>query len=62
MWANIFSWFDKFCDATRDENGDLVWDGDHVKSRDGAPALKPQDFARLDGEVTSVSIQSSLRQ
>src|ERR1051325_3316669 len=46
-WVQIYSWLDEFCDISRDEKGDLVFNGDHVKSRNGAPALKPEDFERF---------------
>jgi len=48
LWSHIFAWFDEFCDISRDDVGNLIWDGDHAKSRDGHSALKPEDFARFD--------------
>jgi len=48
MWTQIYAWLDEFCDITRDAKGNLVFDGDHVKSRNGAPALIPADFARFN--------------
>lgn len=47
-WSRIFAWFDEFGDIQRDAKGELVWDGDHVKSRNGAPALKSEDFLKLE--------------
>jgi dipeptidyl aminopeptidase/acylaminoacyl peptidase len=47
-WSEIYAWLDEFCDVSRDVAGKLIFDGDHVKSRNGAPALKPEDFARFD--------------
>lgn len=44
----MFAWFDEFGDIARDEKGNLLWDGDHVRSRHGAPALKPEDFALFE--------------
>jgi dipeptidyl aminopeptidase/acylaminoacyl peptidase len=48
LWKRIYAWFDEFCDISRDDSANLVFDGDHVKSRNGAPPLKPEDFARFD--------------
>jgi dipeptidyl aminopeptidase/acylaminoacyl peptidase len=48
FWMQVYSWLDEFCDVSRDNIGNLAFDGDHVKSRNGAPALKPQDFARFN--------------
>lgn len=48
MWAHIYAWLDEFCDVTRDNKGDLVFDGNKVKSRDGGSPLKPEDFERFD--------------
>jgi hypothetical protein len=48
MWTQIYAWLDEFCDISRDERGNLVFDKDRVKSRNGAPPLKPEDFARFN--------------
>ena len=48
MWMQTYAWLDEFCDISRDTKGNLVFDGDHVKSRRGAPALKPDDFSRFN--------------
>lgn len=48
MWQRTFAWFDEFLDISRDPKGNLVWDGEKVKSRSGALPLKPEDFARFD--------------
>ena len=47
LWARVFAWFDDFGDISRDPRGELIWDGDHVRSRKGAPALKPEDFLKF---------------
>jgi dipeptidyl aminopeptidase/acylaminoacyl peptidase len=47
-WQQVYAWLDEFCDVSRDNIGNLIFDGDRVKSRNGAPALKPEDFARFD--------------
>lgn len=47
QWQRMLAWFDKWGDISRDANGDAVWDGDHVKSRKGTPALKPEDYAKF---------------
>ncbi len=48
VWTQIYAWLDEFCDISRDAKGNLVFDGDKVKSRNGAPPLKPADFARFN--------------
>jgi dipeptidyl aminopeptidase/acylaminoacyl peptidase len=47
-WKEIYAWLDAYCDVSRDNKGYLIFNDDNVKSRDGAPALKPDDFARFD--------------
>lgn len=51
MWHRIFAWFDEFLDVSRDQKGNFVWDGEKVRSRNGSPPLKPEDFARFN-EIT----------
>ena len=41
----IFAWLDEFGDITRDADGNLVFDGDRVKSRKAAEP-KPADGAK----------------
>ncbi len=48
VWQRTFAWFDDFGDIARDANGNMIFEVDRVKSRGGAPALKPEDFARFD--------------
>jgi len=48
MWTQIYAWLDEFCDISRDSEGNFVFNGDYVKSRNGAPPLKAKDFNRFD--------------
>ncbi|HKZ81688.1 MAG TPA: prolyl oligopeptidase family serine peptidase [Pyrinomonadaceae bacterium] len=48
MWYRTFAWFDEWSDISRDTQGNLIWVGDKVKSRNGSAPLKPEDFARFD--------------
>jgi dipeptidyl aminopeptidase/acylaminoacyl peptidase len=48
MWQRMLAWYDNHGDVSRDENGNLLFDGDRVRSRKGTPALKPEDFAKFD--------------
>jgi len=48
MWYRTFAWFDEFLDVSRDAKGNILWNGDKLKSRNGEPPLKPEDFARFD--------------
>jgi len=48
FWNQAYAWLDEFCNISRDASGNLVFDGDHVKSRNGASPLKPEDFARFN--------------
>jgi len=45
------AWFDEFLDITRDDQGNLVWQHENVRSRNGGPPLGYQDFARFDQMV-----------
>jgi hypothetical protein len=51
MWHRVFAWFDEFLDISRDQQGNLVWGGAKVKSRNGSPLLKAEDFARFDDMI-----------
>ena len=54
FWMQAYAWLDEFLDIARDAKGNPIFDGDHVKSRNGASALKPEDFARFNElELTS---------
>lgn len=59
MWHRTLSWFDEFLDLSRDAQGMLLFDGDRLKPRDGAPTLRPQDFARFDQMILKESQRSS---
>jgi dipeptidyl aminopeptidase/acylaminoacyl peptidase len=48
FWHRAYAWFDEFCDVTRDSGGNLVFDHDYVRSRNGAPPLRPEDYARFE--------------
>ena len=48
LWYRTFAWFDEWSDISRDQQGNLVWDGDNVKSLNVSPPLKPENFARFD--------------
>lgn len=47
-WQRVFAWFDDHGDISRDARGNLVFEGDRVKSRNGMPALKPENYAKFD--------------
>lgn len=57
FWTQVYAWLDEFCDISRDANGNLIFDSDKVKSRNGGPALKPEDFAKFN-EMTLKPSQS----
>jgi dipeptidyl aminopeptidase/acylaminoacyl peptidase len=48
LWSRVYAWLDEFNDVQRDNLGNFVWEGDHVKSRGTAPALTPQDFLKFE--------------
>jgi dipeptidyl aminopeptidase/acylaminoacyl peptidase len=50
VWSRVIAWFDNYGDLARDANGSLIFDGDHVRSRNGAPALTPDDFLKFDAQ------------
>ncbi|MGH7721013.1 MAG: prolyl oligopeptidase family serine peptidase [Gemmatimonadaceae bacterium] len=33
MWSEIFAWLDEFCDVSRDAGGNMIFEGDRVRSR-----------------------------
>src|SRR5262249_5668128 len=43
FWMQAYAWLDEFCDISRDDKGNIIFDGDRVKSRGGSPPLKPPD-------------------
>lgn len=43
-----FAWYDRWGDIARDEHGNMIWDGNRVKGRNGGPPLKPEDYAKFD--------------
>lgn len=47
MFQRIFAWFDGHGDIARDAAGEMIFEGNKVKSRSGAPALEPEDFSRF---------------
>jgi hypothetical protein len=51
MWSRIFAWFDEFGDIQRDTDGNIVFDGDHAKSRNGGPSLQPAAFIAFDQQA-----------
>lgn len=58
MWFRIFAWFDEWGDIARDTEGDVLWDGNRVQSRNGKPALQPGDYDechvfRPDGDAVN---------
>jgi dipeptidyl aminopeptidase/acylaminoacyl peptidase len=48
FWQQAYAWLDEFCDVSRDSYGNIVFDGDRVRSRGGSPPLKAEDFARFN--------------
>jgi dipeptidyl aminopeptidase/acylaminoacyl peptidase len=48
VWSRLIAWFDNYGDIARHSHSSLIFDGDRVRSRDGAPALTPEDFLRFD--------------
>jgi dipeptidyl aminopeptidase/acylaminoacyl peptidase len=47
LWSRFFAWYDDIGDIARDSNGVMLFDGDRVRSRKGAPALKPDDYLKF---------------
>jgi hypothetical protein len=44
-FQRLFAWYDQWGDIARDANGNLVFDGNRVKSREGTPALPAEAYA-----------------
>jgi len=55
LWHRIYAWLDEFLDISRDRQGDLMWDGNNIKSRAGTLPLKPEDFALFDAALSQLS-------
>jgi acetyl esterase/lipase len=55
LWAEILAWTDRYLDISRDEDGELVWDQDSVRSRGGTPARTPEWFSDLDARRLSTA-------
>jgi dipeptidyl aminopeptidase/acylaminoacyl peptidase len=47
-WRRTLAWFDEFGDILRDGSGNMIFEGDRVKPRNGATPLKPEDFSKFD--------------
>jgi dipeptidyl aminopeptidase/acylaminoacyl peptidase len=61
MWSRIFAWFDEFGDIQRDSRGTMIVEGNYVKSRRGAPPLKPADFLAFDRQAAPADGVSAIR-
>jgi dipeptidyl aminopeptidase/acylaminoacyl peptidase len=48
FWMRVYAWVDEFCDISRDDKGNSIFDGNKMKSRNGMAALKPEDFVRFN--------------
>ena len=42
------AWYDQWGDIARDADGKMIFERDQVKGRNGAPPLKPEDYAKFD--------------
>ncbi len=40
MWSRILAWLDQFTDIARDQQGNVLWDRDHVKSSRGRTPIE----------------------
>jgi len=60
MWSRIFAWLDRYGDIARDPAGDMLFDGDHARSRGGAPPLEAADFLKRDAQADSVTTTQDL--
>ena len=48
LWQRRLSWFDEFADIARDSAGHMLFEGDRVRSRGGAAALRPADYEHFE--------------
>ena len=46
-WRRTVAWFDDWGDILRDAQGSMVYENGRVKSRNGAPPLKPDAYAKF---------------
>lgn len=47
-YQQLFTWFEDWGDIARGPDGEILWDGDTVRSRKGARAWTVEDYSRLD--------------
>ncbi len=59
QFQRIFAWYDDYGDIARDAQGRMVFEGDRVKSRNGAAALRPEDFARFGPAAPALPPQAA---
>lgn len=45
-FVRVLAWYDQWGDVARDRKGELLFDGDHVKGRNGAPGWTAEDFIK----------------
>ena len=48
LWLRRLAWFDEFGDISRDGAGNMIFEGNLVKSRGGAAPLRPADYATVE--------------
>lgn len=54
-WNEVFAWLDEFCDVSRHENGDMVFEESRVRSREGRRPLRPEEFTCVSLTSTPVA-------
>lgn len=57
----MVAWFDQWGDISRDAAGNLIFEGDRVRSRKGAPPLKPEDYTGCGPLVPPARNPSTVR-
>ena len=48
QWSRMLAWFDRWSDISRDSQGQIIYDGEHVRSRGTATALTNESFLQLE--------------
>jgi dipeptidyl aminopeptidase/acylaminoacyl peptidase len=57
QYQRVFAWLDRWGDITRTDKGELVFDGNVVRSRKGGPPLAPSDFARIGAAAEILPVE-----
>lgn len=53
LWARRLAWYDDHLDISRNDDGDMLWNGQEVQGRHGGPTRTRDWFLELDRKLTA---------